>query len=164
MLDPAYVHLLLNHFPIVGTIACILLIIAAFFTRSSHLANAGLIGLVLLALITIPVFLTGEPAEEKVEHLPGVVHDTIEEHEDAGKFALIGMLITGAFALVALFMARRRPASRVWLGITLVVSLWALSVVARTAYLGGKIRHTEMHGAAEATHETDDSGRGRGGT
>jgi len=155
-MDPLYVHLLINHVPLIGTIGSVLLLAAAFFTRSKDLATAGLVGVVLVALATIPTYLTGEPAEERVEHLAGFSRDAIHEHEDAGKFAIIAMEIAGVVALAALVMSRRRPTSRVWLGVTLLVSLWGLSVVARTAYLGGKIRHTEVHGAAAASDDRDE--------
>jgi hypothetical protein len=81
-----------------------------------------------------------------VEHLPAVIHDDIEEHEDAGKFALISVLIAGAVALAALFIPKR---SRMLSRVTLILAIWAFSVVARTAWLGGQIRHSEIHPGAQ---------------
>ena len=162
-MDPVYFHLLANHIPTIGTTASLLLLGFALIRRSRDVAIAGLGALILSALITIPVYLTGEPGEERVEHLAGVSHNRIEEHEDAGKFALIAMEIAGAAALVALLMVSRSAVYR--RGPLLVVgilALWAVSVVGRTAYLGGKIRHTEVHGAASAEEEHDDD-RGRSG-
>jgi hypothetical protein len=78
-----------------------------------------------------------------------VSHDAIEEHEDAALWAIIAMESAGVVALVSLVLARRRgTVPRGALIATLVVSLWAASVVARTAQLGGMIRHTEI-GAAQ---------------
>jgi hypothetical protein len=145
MTDPLYLHLLLNHIPITGTAGAALLLLAALWTRSRDLALAGLVALVVVALITIPVFLTGEPAEERVERLPGFSHDAIHEHEEAAKFAVWGMQIAGVLALGTLIATRRRGAvPRKAMIATLVVALWALSVVVRTAALGGDIRHTEV--------------------
>ena len=41
-----------------------------------------------MAVLTIPVFLTGEETEESVEHLAGVSHDLIEEHEELAEKAI----------------------------------------------------------------------------
>jgi hypothetical protein len=147
-MDLLYVHLLLNHAPVVGLIGSILLLLGALFARSRDVTVAALIGIVLAALLTIPVYFTGEPAEHGIEDLPGVSHDAIEEHEDAALWAIIAMESAGGVALVSLVFARRRgTVPRAALIATLVVSLWAASVVARTAQLGGTIRHTEIGGA-----------------
>jgi hypothetical protein len=39
-------------------------------------------GFVLTALLALPVYFTGEPAEKVVERLPGVTEPLIEEHEN----------------------------------------------------------------------------------
>ena len=152
-MDLLYAHLLLNHVPVIGTIACVLLLAAAFFTRSKDLATAGLVGMVFVALATIPVYLTGEPAEERVEHIAGFDRHAIHEHEEAAEYAFVAMEVAGAVALLSLIMSRRRPASRAWLGATLLVTLFAFSTIARTAYLGGEIRHTEVKASPAAAHD-----------
>jgi hypothetical protein len=153
-MDALYLHLLLNHIPVIGTIGALLLLGAAFVTRSRDLAVAGLVAVVMVALATIPVYLTGEPAEERVEHLAGFDHDAIHEHEDAADYAIFFMEVSGAVALIPLAMSRRRPVSRAWIAITMLITLFSLSVIARTAYLGGKIRHTEV-GAGPSRYEDD---------
>jgi hypothetical protein len=156
-MDPVYFHLLANHIPIIGTIASLLLIAFALIRRSRDVAFAGLGALILTALITIPVYLTGDPAEHVVEELPGISEDRIHEHEDAGKFALIAMEVAGGIALITLFLSLRTPQPRKGLlAVVIIVALWAASVVGRTAYLGGKIRHTEVHGGPAATDDNHD--------
>jgi hypothetical protein len=44
---------------------------------------------VFTALLALPVYFIGEPAEEVVEHLPGVAKSLIEKHENAALFALL---------------------------------------------------------------------------
>lgn len=163
-IDLAYVHVVLNHVPIIGFAGGILLLASALVARSRDLAVAGLVALVLVALVSLPVYFTGEHAEERVEHLAGVSHDDIEEHEDAAWFAIVFIEIVGAAALVALIITRRRvELSRGILTAILLLSLFTSTVIARTAYLGGKIRHTEFSsGAAAADEEAEDSGQGRG--
>jgi hypothetical protein len=38
---------------------------------------------IIVALLAIPAYLTGEPTEELVENLPGVSKSSIEQHEEA---------------------------------------------------------------------------------
>ncbi len=54
--------------------------------------------MVFLALVTVPVYLSGEPAEEIVEDLAGVPHAFIEEHEEIAKVTLIATEVIGALA------------------------------------------------------------------
>ncbi|HEX6178090.1 MAG TPA: hypothetical protein VF057_07010 [Thermoanaerobaculia bacterium] len=161
-MDLLYVHLLLNHFPLVGLIGSLLLLAGALFTRSRDVAIAALIGVVLAALVAIPVYFTGEPAEHGIEGVSGVNHDAIEEHQDAALWAIIAMEAAGVVALFSVAVAfRRGMVPRGALVVTLIISLWAAAVIARTAQLGGKIRHTEI-GGASATQDADDDGGGRG--
>jgi hypothetical protein len=39
--------------------------------RSREVTHAGLLLSVLLAITPVPIYLTGEPAEEQIEHQPG---------------------------------------------------------------------------------------------
>jgi hypothetical protein len=153
-MNPVYFHLLTNYVPVMGTIASVLLITFALIRRSRDVAFAGLGALILAALITIPVYLAGQSSEEIVEDLPGFSHERIEEHEGAAEYALIAMEVAGGIALLTLILSIRSPQPRRrLLSVVLIFALFALSVTGRTAYLGGKIRHTEVHGGTAVTHD-----------
>ncbi|MCI0564610.1 MAG: hypothetical protein MN733_39585, partial [Nitrososphaera sp.] len=66
----AHVHLLLNHFPVIGTVFGFLFLAYAMAKKSEELKKVSLGIFVLIALIALPVYFTGEPAEEVVKHLP----------------------------------------------------------------------------------------------
>jgi uncharacterized membrane protein len=113
--------------------------------------------LVVTAFAAIPVYLTGEPAEEVVEHLPGVSEQIIELHEDSALSSLVLAIVTGTFALVALF-ARRFSSEKIAAAgayITLILSLAAGAAMAYTANLGGQIRHTEIRQVQSGTAGTE---------
>jgi hypothetical protein len=95
--------------------------------------------------LAIPVYLTGEPAEEIVENLPGVDEAFIEQHEEAALVAFVDILIVGVAALVSLILfGRSRPVPN-WLSvIVLVLSVTTFVLMVRTANLGGLIRHPEI--------------------
>lgn len=146
-----HLHLLLNHFPVIGTMMAIALLAVAVLRRSDELGKVSLGLFAALGAIAIFVYLTGEPAEEAIEKLPGFSEAITEEHEE---FALVSTIVLagfGAMALTALGVFRRKVLPR-WM----TVSSLALAVVAGglmgyTAMLGGQVRHTEVRPGASAS-------------
>jgi uncharacterized membrane protein len=155
-MDPLYVHLVLNHFPVIGTLIGIALLGLGFASRSDAVKRASLVILLGMAIMTIPVYLTGEPAEERVENAGGVSQPVIEEHEEAAKFAFAAMGFAGIIALGALIMSfLAAKYANFGFAAALVVSLVAFGLIARTASLGGQIRHAEIRADTTATTETE---------
>ncbi|MCI0487581.1 MAG: hypothetical protein L0229_13395 [Blastocatellia bacterium] len=166
-MNSAYLHLALNHIPVVGAIFAIALLVFAIVKKSEEIKKVSLWAFVILALVTIPVYLTGEPAEEMVEHLPGVSESIIHTHEDAALLAMIAMEVLGAFALMGLILSRKAKRLPAWVTLgALALSLAAGGLMARTANLGGEIRHPEIRdGGATQIRDTEtrrhgDTGRG----
>ncbi|GAB3829707.1 DUF2231 domain-containing protein [Hymenobacter jeollabukensis] len=143
-MNTAHLHLLLNHSPIFASLFGLILLLIAVLRRHEALINAGLVTLVVAALLTIPTQLTGEGAEEVVEHRPGVTHALIHEHEEAAELSLWAMEATGLLALVSL-LARRRGAARapLFTYLTLAGAVASFGLLARTGNLGGQIMHPE---------------------
>ncbi len=158
----AHIHLLSNHIPVLGTAFGLALFGYAALRRDEGLKRIGLGVFVIVALLALPVFFTGEPAEGVVENAPGISESLVEAHEAAALVALIGVELLGAVALAGLFVTRggRRPLSALFSRATVLVSLIAAGLMARTANLGGKIHHTEIRAgaipAAEAETEHDE--------
>jgi hypothetical protein len=70
-LSPAHLHLLLNHIPVLGTMIFAPLVLAwGLLRRSRDATLTGLLLAILLALTAVPIYLTGEPAEEQLERQP----------------------------------------------------------------------------------------------
>lgn len=156
-MDLLYLHLVLNHFPVIGTFIGIALLILGFVSRSDAVKRASLAVLIGMALMTVPVYLTGEPAEERVENAAGVSKPLMEEHEDAAGLAFAAMGVAGFVALASLLIAFRAPKyANFGFAAALVVSLAAFGLVARTASLGGQIRHAEIRvGTGQTNTETE---------
>lgn len=153
-----------------GSLFATLLLIVAMLRRSGELQRVSLWGMVLVALLALPAFFTGEPAEEMVEELPGVSHDLIHEHEEFAETGIIVMEILGAVALGGSILYRRAEKIPMpYLGAVLLLSLGSAAIMGITANLGGEIRHPEIRGAGalpvgvEGERESDGRGRGRGG-
>ncbi len=141
----AHLHLILNHIPVLGTIFGLLILAFGFIRKSDEVKQTALGIFILSALMTIPVYLTGEPAEEIVENLAGVSEAIIDQHEDWAYYALILMEITGALALLNLIFFHRSFAKK-FLVVTTLSSIIAVGSIIWTANLGGQIRHSEIRG------------------
>ena len=144
-MNAAHLHLLLNHIPVIGIPIIGVLLVLAVAVKQQALVRIALGFTVVLALFTVPVYLSGEPAEEIVEDLPGVPHAVLEEHEEIAKVTFVATEVLGALALLGLALAwkRGRVPKPLAYG-SLVLVLIASGLLARTAYLGGQIRHTEI--------------------
>ena len=144
-MNGAHIHLLLNHLPVVGTLIGVLLLAMAAWRRNGEIRAAALAVFVFSAVAAIPAHLTGESAEERVEHLPGVSEAIIERHESAALASTAALGLLGVMALAALWVGGRgaRLPRPLRLSIA-VLSVLTMGLMARTANLGGQIRHTEI--------------------
>lgn len=144
-MNTAHWHLVLNHFPIIGTIIGLLVMISGIIFKSIHTRITGAALVVLMAVFAIPAFLTGEGAEEIVEGLPGVSETFMEQHEDAASTAMWLMEIAGIASLVFLFAQWKKLSfSNAAFFIALAITISSSVAMAYTGYLGGKIRHSEI--------------------
>jgi len=151
---------MINHLPVVGTIFGVLLLLLALLRKSEELKRVSLGVFVLTALLALPVYFTGEPAEKVVEHLPGVAEPLIEEHENAALFALLTAGGAGVVALAGLILFRRAKKLPGWIvAATLVLSLATSGLMGWTANRGGQIRHTEIRADFKAPAETETEGK-----
>lgn len=148
-MDTTHLHLLLNHFPIIGTLIGILILAYGIYSGSRRTTKAALFTIIIMSLIAIPVFLTGEPAEESVENLPGVSHAIIEEHEEAAEIAIWLMAILGIISAISLInLISKNQINKSLVSTALFAGLLTFAAMARTGYLGGKIRHSEIRGSS----------------
>lgn len=146
-----HLHLLLNHVPTVGMVAGLGLLLLALVRRNDHLLRASLEVFFVIALLTLPVYLTGVAAEEAIENLPGVAAPAMEAHETAALLAFVWMQITGLAAWLALWQHRRAPGlPRAAIGTVLLLSGVTLALMARAAAIGGEIRHPEILASPDA--------------
>jgi uncharacterized membrane protein len=146
-----HLHLLLNHVPVIGAVLAVVLLAVTLARRSDELAKVtfGLLGLI--GAISIAVFLSGEPAEELVENLPGFSDTIMERHEAMALVATIAVGALGGLALLALGLFRRRTLPRWTVTAGLFAAVAVAGLMGYTANLGGQIRHTEIRPGAVAS-------------
>lgn len=154
-MDATHLHLILTHFPIVGTIIGIGFLAYGQFFKNDEISKAALATFILMALLTIPVFLTGEEAEDTVEQIVGVSKQLIENHEELAENAIWLMGLLGGLSLISLFaIVKKLSFAKTITLITLIVSLATFGVFAKVGNTGGKIRHSEIR----TTNVNNDSG------
>jgi uncharacterized membrane protein len=147
----AHVHLLLNHFPVIGTLLGLGLYLGAIIGKSEDLKRAGLVVFLGIALLSIPAYLSGNAAQQEIKDLPGVSQTQIVAHQNAALLAYVFMEFTGAFAWFGLWQLRRN--SRLGQGTlyaVLFLSAVTSGLMANAANIGGAIRHSEILAGSEA--------------
>jgi hypothetical protein len=147
MFSGAHLHLNLNHLPVVGSLFAMLLLAWGFLRSSDELKRAALGAAVIVALFTIPTYLTGEPAWEDIMGLSGDNDAFIESHQSWAQFAFGASALTGVVALAGLILGRGgRPLSTGLSVGVLVLLLATTGLMGWVANLGGMVRHTEIRG------------------
>ncbi len=147
-MNAAHLHLIVNHFPIVGSLFTLLVLLYGHMRRQPEVLRLGYLLMIIVALSAGVAYLTGEPAEEIVEDIPGVVRGTIHEHEEIAEWGMIVGVIGGVLALVSLASLR---VTAIPAGVHMLTLLWLLVTVGLMAYVGntgGNIRHTEIANTA----------------
>lgn len=142
--NAAHLHLLLNHVPILGAVAAAILLTLALFVRRQVLTKAALWFLAVAGVVSVPVYLSGEGAEDIAEEL-GAAHAVIESHEEAALLTLIALGVLGLLAVGFLWWTSHQYEVPRWVtGTMWILAAGGAFLAARTAYLGGQIRHTEI--------------------
>jgi hypothetical protein len=158
-MDLTHLHLLLNHVPTVGTLIALGFFLVAIAAKRVHLLEAALALFLGIALVTIPTYVTGNAAAQKIcrsQSSTAPCQDTtlsramIEAHEGAALPAMLMMQLVGAFSWLGLWQLRRASHVPGWnVAIILVLSLITFAAMARTGNMGGDIHHPEIRDAGD---------------
>jgi uncharacterized membrane protein len=151
-MSQAHIHLIVTHLPIFGSLLGTLVLIFGLFTNSTQTKIASFLLFIISAIGAGIAYLTGEGAEEAVENIQGISENIIEQHEDFAMFALVSLIILGVSSLLAIIVANKNNIlSKSTTMATLVIAIVSFALVARTGYLGGQIRHTEISSSTGIT-------------
>ncbi|MCB1169278.1 MAG: hypothetical protein KDK25_03035 [Leptospiraceae bacterium] len=158
-MNPAHLHLLVNHLPVIGSIGALIALVISLFWKSEDFQKAALVIALVAGLTAIPAYFSGESAEEVVEDKPGVEEQYIEEHEEAAKIAGIVAVLSGIVAGAGLLLRERRQTITV---VATVLFVATAGLMARAGNTGGQIMHPEIRqgsdaGVSESTSRAEDS-------
>lgn len=156
----AHIHLLVTHLAILGSLLGGFVLVHGLWTRSTQTKIAAYNLLILSALGGCVAYFTGEGAEEAVENIPGIAENLIEQHEESAIYALVSLIILGVAALIGLFLTLKKSTMTRNVAIAILfMALISFGFAARTGYLGGQIRHTEINsGSTPAQQQNGETG------
>ncbi|MDX5348910.1 MAG: hypothetical protein LPJ89_11135 [Hymenobacteraceae bacterium] len=157
----AHLHLILNHFPIISTIFGLLLLLIGLLLQNITLRRTALAMFIFGALTAIPTYITGEGAEEIVEHLPNISHDIIHEHEEEAEVFIWIISALGVLAAVTLFAdLKKKGMSKILSWITLLLAIGTAIMSVDVGTSGGEISHPEVRNeqgsAGEEFHSAEE--------
>ena len=144
MLSWPYVHLLINHFPVVLTIMGFVAALGGLTLRRRGLWLYAMGTLTTAGVIIYPVHVTGDQANHALHNLWYIRPGSIDAHDSAAGIAMVVILLVGVVSGYGWWRALRHPAEIIptWIRSTVLVGAAAgFGTVAYTAYLGGKIIH-----------------------
>jgi uncharacterized membrane protein len=144
-MNDAHLHMVVNHFPIIGTIFGLGILIAGLIFKNTATKNVAYVLFVVAAIFAAFSMGTGEGAEEIAEKLPGVTDQVIHEHEEiAEKFAIV-LYALGAVSLVGLFLNFKKNSNEKLISyLAIVIAAVGVFLAQQTGTTGGEIRHTEI--------------------
>lgn len=145
-MNMAHLHLLLNHFPIIGTLVAFALFLISFLGKKNQdLRRASYMIFAAMALLAILTFESGVASAMMIQGTPGVSDALVQRHEASAMLSIWFMLVTGALSLVALWQMYRKSREENWtVAAVLLFSLFTVGLMARTGNTGGDIRHPEV--------------------
>ena len=87
-MNAVHLHLAINHLPIGGALLSVpLVVLALAFRNERGFLIAATLALTLTGAGALAAMQTGEPAEDAIEHLPGVAESLIDAHEERAEIA-----------------------------------------------------------------------------
>ena len=69
-MNAAHLHLVLNHVPTLGSVLALALLLLAIVRRQEHLTHVGLEVLFVIAVVTLPVYVSGVAAQRELRERP----------------------------------------------------------------------------------------------
>jgi len=145
MFSMAHIHLLVNHFPIIGAIFITVMFVIALLFKNVFLQKVSLWFLVGTALSTAVTYASGDGTKAAVQGLPQASDTMIAAHEQAARYGLIVMFVAGVLALGGIVLYSKRPVLPFYFRLSvLMILLISVVVLTYVGFLGGQIMHTEI--------------------
>ncbi|WP_338644584.1 DUF2231 domain-containing protein [Flavobacterium sp. KS-LB2] len=144
-MNDAHLHMVVNHFPIIGTIFGLGILIAGIVLKNKSIQNTAYVLFVIAAVFGFFSMSTGEGAEEMVEDFPGIGKAIIHEHEEiAEKLAIVLYLLSGISILGLILNVQRHSKAKFISFVAVVVAVLGVYLATLVGTSGGEIRHTEI--------------------
>ncbi|QKJ63872.1 hypothetical protein [Flavobacterium sp. M31R6] len=148
-MNDAHLHMVVNHFPIIGTIFGFGILIVGLILKNKTLINTSYVLFIVAAIFGAFSMGTGEGAEELVEDMPNIGKQIIHEHEELAEKLAILLYVLAGLSLAGLYLNYKNNAkSKLLSFLILGVATTGLFLVQKVGTSGGEIRHTEIRANA----------------
>ncbi len=158
-MNDAHLHMVVNHFPIIGIILGFGVLIAGIVFKNDSVKNTAYCLFIVGAIFAFASMSTGEGAEEMVEDMPSVGKQIIHEHEEmAEKLALV-LYVLGIVSIVGLFAnVKKHAQAKLVTFLALAIAAVGIFFGIQTGTTGGEVRHTEIRADSGATTNATQNG------
>jgi uncharacterized membrane protein len=144
-MNDAHLHMVVNHFPIIGTIFGFGILIIGLVLKNKTLINTSYVLFIVAAIFAALSMGTGEGAEELVEDMPNIGKQIIHEHEELAEKLAIVLYALASLSLLGLYLNFKNNIKAKLLSFFIVaISTIGLFLAQKVGTSGGEIRHTEI--------------------
>jgi uncharacterized membrane protein len=141
----AHLHLVVNHFPIIGTILGFGILLAGIFLKNNTVKNVSYVVFIVAAIFAAFSMGTGEGAEEAVEEMPNIGKQIIHNHEEIAEKLAIVLYVLGVISLVGLYTNFKNHTKVTLVSyLALIIAAVGVFLAQQVGTTGGEIRHTEI--------------------
>ena len=116
--------------------------------KSDELTRLSLVLFVALSVVSIPIKFTGDFAYEEAADMDWMEDARATAHEQSADQATTGVFLLGITAAVGLYVGRKTAIPKWVVPVTLTLGVLTFGLMARSAFLGGQLRHTEIRTSA----------------
>ncbi len=156
-MNDAHLHMVVNHFPIIGTIFGLGILITGIFLKNNVIKNVAYVLFIVSAIFAAISMATGEGAEEMVEDFPNIGKKIIHEHEEMAEKLAIVLYALGLVSIIGLFLNFKNHAKASLVSyLAAIVAIVGIFFGKQTGTTGGEVRHTEIReNTTQTTINTD---------
>ena len=148
-MNDAHLHLVVNHFPIIGPILGLGILIAGIILKNNSVKITAYSLFIVSAIFAAFSMGTGDGAEHAVKNLPGVTKELIHTHEGFAEKLAILLYVLGTISIGGIYLSLKNHAKAKLVSyVALVVAIVGVFVAQKVGTSGGEVRHTEIRSDA----------------
>jgi hypothetical protein len=143
---PEYIHVVLNHLPIYGTILGALALAISLVLRSRTAQITALVITLIAGASAYPVLVSGQKAYKVIRNSSDDTgQEALDEHMDRAEKTINAFYVLALLSLAGLLIPIRWPKAGVPLtAIALALALFCFGLSVYIAQAGGQVRHPEF--------------------
>ena len=150
---PEYIHVVLNHLPIYGTMLGAVALAVSLLLRSRSAQIIALLLTLIAGASSYPVFVSGQRAYKSIRSVSDDAGaDWLDEHMDRAEKTIGAFYLLALLALAGLLVPIKWPKSGTPLvALTLAVAILCSGIAIYIAQAGGRVRHPEFRPSESPT-------------